>query len=272
MLVAKQPPRIPTISSATLDENNNALVSFTPSSYGQSATSYIVQSNPGSFTASGSSSPISLSGTNLEIGTPYTFRVRSVGSYGQSAYSAYTSSTVTPIALSNYESIQTIAVSQASVSTVTFTNIPQTYKHLQIRIFARSTRDYTGNAYDGIDIRANNSYPTKGHQLAGDGTSTGTENINVLYLIPDDGGASADIYAGGIIDILDYSDLNKTKTYRGLMGFDHNGNGSLGFRGVVYLNSGFWNSTSAITSLTLNSAYGGNIKQNSHFALYGIRG
>ena len=55
------------------------------------------------------------------------------------------------------------------------------------------------------------------------------------------------------------------------MGFDSNSS-SAGFRGVIYLNSGFWDSTSAITSLTFASAYGGNIKQYSHFALYGIKG
>lgn len=254
MLVAKQVPRVPAIGSATLDGSNNASVSFTPSAYGQSATSYIVQSNPGSFTASGSSSPISLSGTNLEIGTPYTFRVRSVGSYGQSAYSAYTSS-VTPVSLSNYESIQTVTVGAGGVSNVEFTSIPSTYKHLQVRV---SVSD--GGSLVQLNSDTGTNY--KRHYLYADGTSGyagsggATNGLSFLSF----GNSSS--FAANIIDILDYTNTNKYKTLRNLSGVDYSGSGEL------FIVSGLWLSTSAVTSIKFS---GNTIAQGSTFALYGIK-
>ena len=254
MLVAKQVPRVPAIGSATLDGNNNASVSFTPSAYGQPASSYTVQSNPGSYTATASSSPISISGTNLEIGTAYTFRVRSTGSYGQSAYSAYTSS-VTPVSLSNYESIQTVTVGAGGASNVEFTSIPSTYKHLQVRV---SVSD--GGSLVQLNSDTGTNY--KRHYLYADGTSGysgsggATNGLSFLSF----GNSSS--FAANIIDILDYTNTNKYKTLRNLSGVDYSGSGEL------FIVSGLWLSTSAVTSIKFS---GNTIAQGSTFALYGIK-
>jgi len=274
MLVAKQPPRIPTIGSASLDGSNNALVSFTPSAYGQSATSYIVQSNPGSFTASGSSSPISLSGTNLEIGTPYTFRVRSVGSYGQSAYSGYTSSAVVPIALGNYESIATVTVGAGGATSITFNSIPSTYTHLQIRYMGKGT-SALGGYPSGSFLRFNddNTANYTSHNLRGNGSSAAAgANVGEIYMneviVPGLDGWNSTTFGVGIIDILDYANTNKFKTIRSLNGADNNGSGA------VYVSSSNWRSTNAITKITLNvdPTYVSSYAQNSQIALYGIKG
>jgi hypothetical protein len=87
-------PGAPTGVSATA-VNAQASVAFTaPASNGGSAiTSYIVTSSPGGLTASGTASPIVVSG--LTNGTAYTFTVQAVNSNGTGAASA-ASTTVTP--------------------------------------------------------------------------------------------------------------------------------------------------------------------------------
>ena len=255
-IVAKQVPRVPTIGSATLDGINNASVSFTPSAYGQPASSYTVQSNPGSYTATGSSSPISISGTNLQVGTAYTFRVKSTGTYGDSIYSTYTSSAVTPVSLSNYESIQTITVGAGGTANVEFTSIPSIYKHLQVRV---SVSD--GGSLVQLNSDTGTNY--KRHYLYADGTAGyagsggATNGLSFLSF----GNSSS--FAANIIDILDYTNTNKYKTLRNLSGVDYSGSGEL------FIVSGLWLSTSAITSIKFS---GNTIGQGSTFALYGIKG
>jgi hypothetical protein len=275
LIVAKQPPRIPTIGSASLDENNNASVSFTPSAYGQPVSSYTVQSNPGSFTATGSSSPISISGTNLQVGTSYTFRVKSSGTYGDSLYSGYTSSSVVPIDLGNYESIATVTVGSGGAANVEFTSIPSTYTHLQIRGNLRASN----GSVNGITVNMRFNYDTgsnyswhllgayQGASAAMDiGASSNANAMNVGAM--PNSGLMSNLYSGSIIDILDYTDINKYKTVRSLQGYDFNGS-TTGYSYLSFL-SGNWRSTNAVTSITLLPA-SDNFAQYSQFALYGIK-
>ena len=87
-------PGAPTIGTATAG-NASATVAFTtPAATGGVAiTGYTVTSNPGNITATGSGSPISISG--LTNGTAYTFTVTATNSAGTSAASA-ASNSVTP--------------------------------------------------------------------------------------------------------------------------------------------------------------------------------
>jgi hypothetical protein len=77
-------------------------------------------------------------------------------------------------------------------------------------------------------------------------------------------------YSASIIDILDYANTNKYKTYRALTGIDKNGSGS------IQLTSGVWRNTTAITSITItpqsNTSPTNQFQQYSQFALYGIKG
>ena len=75
----------------------------------------------------------------------------------------------------------------------------------------------------------------------------------------------ADSYGVNVIDILDYANTNKYKTLRVLTGIDVNGSG-----GYVQLSSGLWQSSSAITSITLTNST--NYTTATQFALYGIKG
>jgi hypothetical protein len=70
-----------------------------------------------------------------------------------------------------------------------------------------------------------------------------------------------------VIDILDYTSVNKNKTVRLLTGVDRNG------AGLVVARSGAWyNSSTAISSITLTETNGNNWTTDTTFALYGIKG
>jgi hypothetical protein len=157
-----------------------------------------------------------------------------------------------------YESIATATLS-SSAATVTFSSIPSTYKHLQIRVLARSVSgaDWISTNFNGDNAGTNYSR----HLLQGNGSTVSASwgNDTLAVLIYD----TANGFAGGVIDILDYADTNKFKTVRTLSGQDNNGTGA------VQLNSFNWRNTAAIDTIRLSST---NMAANSSFALYGIRG
>jgi len=155
-----------------------------------------------------------------------------------------------------------------SASTVTFSNIPQGYKHLQVRILARDNRAVT---FDNLIIQANGDTGSNysDHFIYGDGASVGSGGG---ASVPDSrvgtitgSSTTASVFGANVIDILDYTNTNKYKTVRGLTGADANGSGQTVFRSNLWLN------TAAITSLTFTPG-GGSFVQYSRFSLYGIKG
>ena len=164
-----------------------------------------------------------------------------------------------------YDALATVTVGSTSVATISFSGIPQGYKHLQIRGIARAV---SGNAYMKIqyngDTGANYTY----HQLFGSGTAAaadaGTAQTGAGAMAVAPGSIGAGIFAPTIIDILDYSSTAKNKTQRELSGFDSNGGGD------IRLDSGLWLNTSAINQITLVIS-ASTFAQYSQFALYGIR-
>ena len=167
----------------------------------------------------------------------------------------------------DFESIATVTVGSGGTSTITFSSIPSTYKHLQIRALARSSDS------SGLDILYGNlnSDTTAGnyakHIMYGFGSgsagSYGSANDSGY-----DGMASnfigSSIFGAYIIDILDYANTNKYKTVRNLNGYDANGSGR------IYFQSNLWKNTAAVSSLTFTT-YGGGFTQYSSFALYGVK-
>lgn len=173
--------------------------------------------------------------------------------------------------LSSYESIQTFTVGAGGTSTITFSSIPSTFKHLQIRGIGRVT--ISGQTWNDIRGRFNsdtgNNYST--HLVGGDGSSAfadgnASQNYFPVATWMTANNAGANIFGACVCDILDYADTNKYKTSRALTGSDLNGQGLFG------LFSGSWRNTNAVTSITLFNNNGGTIAEYSKFALYGIRG
>jgi hypothetical protein len=166
--------------------------------------------------------------------------------------------------LTSFESIATITP-YTTTSTVVFSSIPSTYKHLQIRWFAR------GSSLAGLywTFNGDNGANYARHRISADGSTAsaaGLASQNQIYTVASWGIPNAtNTFAGGVYDILDYQNTNKYKTMRGLAGQDSNGSGG------VELVSGLWMSTAAINSITI-SPNTGTIQANSHWALYGIKG
>jgi len=171
-------------------------------------------------------------------------------------------------ATSAFDSLGAVALS--STSDVSFTNIPQTYTHLQLRVFARTSR--SDASVDTVYFRFNgdtgNNYNV--HTLSGAGgggspTSAYYGSPTVLWgaFNTPTSTATANRFSASIIDIFDYTNTSKLKTTRTFGGNDMNGSGSIDFF------SGLWRNTAAITSIRLFAE--GNFVSGSHIALYGIK-
>lgn len=167
----------------------------------------------------------------------------------------------------DYESIATVSVGAGGSSTISFTSIPSTYQHLQIRGFGRTNRASTN---DVLRIRYNSDTGSNYsvHVLNGDGSlaesfANTSQTYQQVYIIAGNN-ATSGVFGAFVTDILDYKNTNKYKTLRQLGGTDNNGNGVIGF------SSGLWMNTAAISSIDITAI--GSFSQYSSFALYGIKG
>ncbi len=171
----------------------------------------------------------------------------------------------------SYESIAVSTVGSGGASSVSFTSIPGTYSHLQIRYLGRDNR---ASESDDLMFRFNSDSTTgnyNSHRLYGNGTSASADRVTgyagALGAFVSGGTSGANIFGAGVFDILDYANTNKYKTTRSIGGNDNNGSG-----GFVSLISGLWLSTSAISNIEIIPLNGTLWSQYSHFALYGIKG
>ena len=181
--------------------------------------------------------------------------------------------TVSP---SSYESIQTVSVGSGGTSTISFTSIPSTYKHLQIRAFVQETRATYGISEFNMQFNGDTTASYSYHYLWGDGgsASAGAGSSAAAIIVGNGtwGSDTGGTFGAGILDILDYADTNKYKTTRVLCGVDLNGTVG-GAGGRVGLFSGSWQKTTAISSIVLTpQSPATNFRQYSSFALYGIKG
>lgn len=171
---------------------------------------------------------------------------------------------------SSYESIQTVTVGAGGISTVTFSSIPSTYTHLQIRALGKTNRGTSGDIYL-LQLNGNSSSSNyTSHALRGNGTVASSDSSvntrNGMYVGYTSSTAdNANTFGVSIIDILDYANTNKYKVARSLDGADFNGTG------LVSLDSSVWLSTSAVTSIVVAPTFGTSFSQYSSFALYGIK-
>jgi hypothetical protein len=169
---------------------------------------------------------------------------------------------------SDYELITTTVLTTDTAS-VTFSSLgtySSTYKHLQIRVVARSSR--SGETDSRITLQFNTA--TSGyfaHELQGDGSSvsssgeTSQSAIRIGFMTANDSDANA--FGAAIIDVLDPYSTSKNTTFRSLTGAtDLN---------RIRLNSGSRATTDSVTEIKLLDAFA-NFKTGSRFSLYGIKG
>lgn len=180
-----------------------------------------------------------------------------------------------PPSLTAYESIATTTIGGGGSSSVTFSSLGS-YKHLQIRISAQSNRGTYGIDNPKLTFNSDTANNYSWHYLAGDGTGTPLTSAGstTSFIAVGDrtiGTGVSGTFGGIVIDLLDYAETTKYKTARALGGADTNG-AIAGFAGAISFSSGLWQSTSAITSITLAPQHGSLFNQYSSFALYGIKG
>jgi hypothetical protein len=175
------------------------------------------------------------------------------------------------VRFTSYESIATVTVGSGGTSTISFTSIPATYTHLQLRMLGKTSSSDNGS---GISLSINSSSFSYYHRLAsfrgGSGYDSQGSAVSLIGYFPCTASGVDNMFGGMVLDILDYTNTNKNKTTRCLWGYSNNGVAAGSeFQG---LHSGLWNDTSAITSLSLTAESSRTFSQYSHFALYGIKG
>jgi hypothetical protein len=139
-------------------------------------------------------------------------------------------------------------------------NVPNTYKHLQIRSLTKDSRTNTNAPLwinpNGDTVSANYaviymySFGTSGS--VGNGYSSSEGGISAVGAGGGPGGTAVgtDIFGGGVTTIFDYNNSGDELTAN---------------------SGGMWKSTSAITSITLRP-FTAPFKANSTIAIYGLKG
>ena len=264
-------PQAPTIGAFTDGgTGTTGTLSFTAGATGGSSITGYTYSTDGTnySAASGTTSPLSLTG--LSVGT-YTFYLKATNANGTSLASTGVSGTV--IQPTAFESIAS-ATGTGSSGVITFSSIPQTYKHLQIRAISR--QNSSGSASQDGWFRFNGDTSTSNYYdhwveatgaavQAGDGG--GGNAYTILHRMTQGSAAASNMMGVVIVDIHDYSSTSKNKTIRYFSGVEDNNT----IYSTLDIGSGLWANTAAITSMTITIATD-NYNTQSVFALYGIKG
>jgi len=174
-----------------------------------------------------------------------------------------------------FDSLATVTLSSTTAN-IEFAGIPNTYKHLQIRAIARNNDTASAFSND-FSWRCNGDTGANyaRHRLFGTGSATGasaatsvTYASSELGIIPNNSYTSG-VFGVVVMDILDYANTSKYKTFRLLGGIDGNTNDT---NSRLVLNSNLWQSNSAITSLNFFIGTGSSsFLQYSQISLYGVR-
>jgi hypothetical protein len=173
----------------------------------------------------------------------------------------------------SYESIATVTVSGSSTNTISFSSIPQTYKHLQIRGILRGS--YNGGNWHSISINGTgwtngDTYSSNyaGHDMYTAASNTvAAEALNRPYWTAPAGAfASANTFSPIVWDFFDYTDTGKYKLSKGITGYTDSTLGSMQIVSTRFV------STAAISSIQIYTDSGIYFAPNTTLALYGIKG
>ena len=163
----------------------------------------------------------------------------------------------------NMVAIETVTVGAGGATSIDFQNIPQTYTDLVILLSSRqSTSSFQGQRlyFNNTDTNLRNNY------LLGTGSGTQASAAATGYFGSIAGtNVSASIFDNTFIYISNYTSTSLVKTFSAENIAPANAN--LAYLGIT---NGTWNSTSAITRVTLFPDGGGSYTQYSSATLYGV--
>jgi hypothetical protein len=164
-----------------------------------------------------------------------------------------------------YQLIQAQTLTSTAAS-VTFSNIPQNFTDLVVKMSVRSS--YPSGPADNVTITVNGNNTSAVRQLYGTGSAAGSDTqTNSNSFLTNSATATANTFANGEFYFPNYSGSTaKSVSFDGVT----ENNATLSYQ---FLSAGLYSSTNAITSITLaGQAAGSSWVQNSTFYLYGIGG
>ena len=174
--------------------------------------------------------------------------------------------------MAGMEVIDHQTVGSGGASSISFTSIPDTYRHLYVVGSFRSDASTARFSGDSVtfndDTGSNYSYSalfTTGNAPIGT-EETGRPNLNYLFTA-NASGSVANAFAAGSMWVLDYAATDKfTGVIGGASAVNDNLDTSDYFEGLI---SGHWKSTAAVNKITIASG-SGNYVQYSEATLYGL--
>jgi len=181
-----------------------------------------------------------------------------------------------PPEVGDYESISTVTVGAGGSATITFSSIPSTYKHLQVRGIMRNNVAITGMGDLRVRFNSDSGSNYTYHVFYGDGSSvtagaaTSQSYGRLARNVTPCANNGANIFGAFIADIFDYSSTNKNKTIRSLGG-ENNNTTTIAAQSISLTSSAWMNSANAINQIDITDDSAGNFVQYSTFALYGIK-
>lgn len=157
------------------------------------------------------------------------------------------------------ELISTVNVGAGGSTSVTFSSIPEGYKHLQVRMVTKAVGSGAFQFFCNYNSDSAGNYSSHTFVTNGSSTFSSTRSTGYIGFIP------AGNFGATVLDILDFASVNKYKTSRSLSG----AHADVTEFQLVSMN---WRNNAAITSLTLYPEVGITMASGSRFSLYGIKG
>lgn len=156
-------------------------------------------------------------------------------------------------------------VLSTSAASVTFSGVPSTYTDLRLEISARSA---ASSLTSDVKVRFNGATTDALHTAGwlrgtGSAASTSASSFGLLGLCPG-ATASANTFASMSVDIPFYSG-SRLKRYSAFAASE-----DAATTAYLYLTAGAWDSTAAITSISILIDGGSSFLSGSSFYLYGI--
>jgi len=158
---------------------------------------------------------------------------------------------------------------EADAATVTFSSIPATYEHLQLRINAKT--DYTNvstASYGAIRFNGDTASVYGRHFIEANGSSVSADAQvanSEMYLCRFASAVVAPSYGALVWDILDYANTNKNTTCQASSGVVSDAS-----LHVFQFGSGYWDNTAVVHTILIDQSGGSNFVRGSEFTLYGL--
>jgi hypothetical protein len=263
-------PQAPSLSA--VGASQSATITITPGATGGSAiTQYSITSNP--ITTTQTTANTTYVFTGLTDGTAYTFTGTATNSNGTSAVSSASNSVTPASAIAAYYQIAT--VTPTGPAEYTFNNIPQTYDHLQIRVWAKDTRN---PVYSGLSMQFNGdtgtnywyAYPEIDQRTGAPWLYYDTaSNVAQMFEIPGNSN-STNYWGSGWTSIYSYSKTDRHKNVISVGGYRAVSDGS--YEGFTVQSGSVWRNANAITSIKIMGSGGFSWISGTRISLYGIKG